>query len=120
MARRRGHTWIVGLRFACSTSSRSVVKAGGHAGWAHVERGLFLGRLRGRVSRRQPNGDRAPEAVKDLVFDAVAEALTQLTGRRTPCYETVTAGTLWSLVRQPTTGRDDPERTPWTSCRGWS
>jgi hypothetical protein len=66
---------------------------------------------------RIPIPERAPEAVKDLVFDAVAEALKQLTGRRTPCYETVTAGTLWSLVRQPTTGRDDPERTPWTSCR---
>src|ERR1035437_4528747 len=76
MARRRGHTWIVGLRFACSTSSRSVVKAGGHAGWAHVERGLFQGRLRGRVSRQQPNGDWAPEAVQDLVFDAVADART--------------------------------------------
>lgn len=55
--------------------------------------------------------------MKDLVFDALAEALKQLTGRRTRCYETVTAGTLWSLVRQPTTGCDDPERTPWTSCR---
>jgi high-affinity nickel-transport protein len=28
--------------------------------------------------------ERAPEAVKDLVFDAVADALTQLTGRRLP------------------------------------
>jgi hypothetical protein len=55
---------------------------------------------------------RAPEAVQDLVFDAVADARTQLTGPRPPL-ETVT-GTLWSLVRQPVTHHDDPERTPWT------
>src|SRR5665811_1963717 len=66
---------------------------------------------------RSPNGHRAPEAVQDLVFDAVADVRAQLTGPRPPL-ETVTTGTLWSLVRQPVTRHDDPERTHWTSCRG--
>jgi hypothetical protein len=72
--------------------------------------------LRGWPSVRSPNGHRAPEAVQDLVFDAVADVRAQLTGPRPPL-ETVTTGTLWSLVRQPVTRHDDPERTPWTSCR---
>ena len=57
------------------------------------------------------NGHRAPEAVQDLAFDAVADARTQLTGPRPPL-ETVTTGTLWSLARQPVTRHDDPDRTP--------